>query len=168
MKWKTLPRNHAHRILKTSPDGNYISYVEERTVRIIDANSGSERIVDDFSGMHVSSTCFSPDERFLVVAISDNSLVCYRISDRKIAWKLRTAGSPISDLAWSRDSVTLVGVSQDGFLRTFDTQIAQMTSEISVDLKNPIGVKLSPEEDWIFILGRDGTLIRMPCGRRLP
>jgi hypothetical protein len=64
--------------------------------------------------------------------------------------------------------VTLVGVSQDGFLRTFDTQIAQMTSEISVDLKNPIGVKLSPEEDWIFILGRDGTLIRMPCGRRLP
>jgi hypothetical protein len=53
---------------------------------------------------------------------------------------------------------------QVAYLRTFDTGTLQMTSEIQGPVKNPIGVKLSPEEDWIYMLGRDGALVRMPCG----
>ncbi len=165
MRWKTIGRKALVSCTVVSSNGKYVAYLEDRKLQIVDGQTGAERTLGDFAGMHVPSICFSRDEHYLVAAVSDNSLICYETQSGRVAWNLRTAGSPIRDVAWSKDLVTLVGVSQEGYLRTFDTGIAQMTSEILVPVKNPIGVKLSPEEDWIYILGRDGTLVRLPCGK---
>lgn len=165
LRWKTVGREALVGSPAVSSNGKYVAYLEDRKLQIVDGQTGAERTLGDFAGMHVPSICFSPDEHYLVAAVSDNSLICYETQSGRVAWNLRTAGSPIRDAVWSRDAVTLVGVSYDGYLRTFDTGILQMTSEIQVPVKNPIGLKLSPEEDWIYILGRDGALVRMPCGR---
>lgn len=160
--WKTEPTRDGFRSIRSSPHGRFISYLKDRKIHLIDANTGKDVLLGDFAGLHISSTCFSPDDRFVVAAISDNSIVCFRTADGQRAWSLRTAGSPINDLTWSKDAETLVCVSQDGMLRTLDTILVQVTAEVPLQINDPSGVKLSPEEDWIYILGREGTLLRIP------
>ncbi|MBU6175331.1 MAG: hypothetical protein KGQ60_16085, partial [Planctomycetes bacterium] len=67
---------------------------------------------------------------------------------------------------WSEDGVTLACVSQDGFLRTFDTELRLMTAEILLPSKSPVGIRLSSAEDWLYVLDREGSLIRIQSGAR--
>jgi serine/threonine protein kinase/WD40 repeat protein len=161
--WETPPKSDTYHLAKLSPDGRYSSYVLEREVYLLDTKNGHEQILGRFPELHISSTRFSSDGEYLVVAVSNQELVCYRTRDGEQAWIIRAPGSPVSDLVWSKDGATLVCVTQDGFLRIFDPHLRQMTLEYALPLRDPIRVRLSPEEKWLYILDRDGTLVRLPC-----
>ncbi len=163
--WRTIARKDDYRFPKISERGKYISFVQENQIRMVDSKTGRERGFAEFPGRSIQATSFSPDEKHLVVALSDNSIECYRVLDGQRIWTIRTAGSPVRDMAWSKDCETLVCISSDGVLRTFDTFILQVTSEIQLPLKNPNMLKIAPEENCIYALERDGTLKRIPCGK---
>jgi WD40 repeat protein len=163
--WRTPATQDEFRLPKTSQNGSYLSFILERKVMLLDCKTGNQHELGDFSGMQIESTCFSADGKQLLVAIADNLIRCFETQTGKQRWMLRTPGSPISDLAWSKDLDTIVCVSQDGYLRMFDANLLQMTIELPLPTKHPTTVKLSPEEDWIYVLGKDGSLIRIPCNR---
>jgi serine/threonine protein kinase/dipeptidyl aminopeptidase/acylaminoacyl peptidase len=165
--WETPPHSDTHHLAKLSPDGRYASYVREREVYLVDTRNGQQTLLGRFPELHVSSSCFSSDGEYIAVSVSNQELVCFRTSDGQQAWISRTAGSPVSDFVWSRDNTMLVCAAQDGYLRIFDTGLKQMTIEYPLPIRDPIRVRLSPEEKWLYLLDRDGTLIRLPCAGSL-
>jgi WD40 repeat protein len=167
LSWKQTAVQDKPRLLKLSPKGMFVTYVkelEERCVTLVDAGTGTERSLEYFKDKEVLAVCFSPDDRYLAVALSNNTIVCYGTSDGTVAWSMKVPGSPVRDLAWSKDGRTVASVGLDGYLRTFDANLRSMTSEVLLPLKSPIALRLSPDESWLYILDRDGSLIQMPCG----
>jgi WD40 repeat protein len=152
---------------KMSSKGKYVSYVQEigkRCVILMDASTGMERTLDIFGDLDVLAFCFSSDDRYLAVALSDQRIVCFRTADGSFAWTIKVSGSSARDLAWSADGTTLACVGLDGYLRTFDVDLRLMTSEIMLQQKSPVGLRLSLDENWLYVIDRDGGLIRVPCG----
>jgi WD40 repeat protein len=165
--WETPPHTETHHLAKLSPDGRYASFVRQREVYLVDTRNGQQTMLGKFPELHVSSSFFSSDGEYLAVSVSNQELVCFRTSDGNQAWVSRTPGSPVSDFVWSKDKTTLVCVAQDGYLRIFDTELRQMTIEYPLPIRDPIRVRLSPEETWVYVLDRDGSLIRLPCAGNL-
>jgi serine/threonine protein kinase/WD40 repeat protein len=167
LSWKQPSVEEKPRMPKLSPNGMFVAYVQElgkRCVILMDASTGMERTLDYFGDLDVLALCFSADDQFLAVALSDNRIVCFRTADGSLAWTIKVSGSPARDLAWSTDGTTIACVGLDGYLRTFDADLRLMTSEILLPLKSPVGLRLSPDEKWLYVMDRDGGLIRMPCG----
>ncbi len=164
--WRLQPDTQKPRLPRFSPRGTYTSYVKEhgrRTIFLVDTTSGREQPLADFLDVDVLAVDFSKDDRFIAISLSDNSIHCFRTDDGSKAWQIKVTGSPARDLAWSRDGTTLACIGQDGFLRTFNTQLQRMTAEIGLASKNPAGLKLSADEEWLYVLDRDGSLTRIPC-----
>ncbi|MFN5916957.1 MAG: WD40 repeat domain-containing protein, partial [Planctomycetota bacterium] len=162
--WETQKRISYARLAKATSDGRRLAYVFDGELYLVDTTNGEEKWLGDLAGAQIRSTCFSPDSRYLAVALSDNTIRCFDALSGRFLWSIQTPGSPSVDLVWSKDLITLLTVAQDGFLRAFDTTLHQMTIEVPLTTKNPISIRLSPEDDWIYILDRDGTLIQMPSG----
>jgi serine/threonine protein kinase/WD40 repeat protein len=167
LSWKQPSVEEKPRMPKMSSKGKYVSYVQEigkRCVILMDASTGMERTLDIFGDLDVLAFCFSSDDRYLAVALSDQRIVCFRTADGSFAWTIKVSGSSARDLAWSADGTTLACVGLDGYLRTFDVDLRLMTSEIMLQLKSPVGLRLSLDENWLYVIDRDGGLIRVPCG----
>lgn len=162
--WETQKRRRYARLTKASLDGHRLAYNFDGVLYLADTRNGDEKRLEDLAGVEIQSVCFSPNSEFLAVAVSDNTIRCFHTSSGRFLWTIQTPGSPSVDLVWSKDLITLLTVAQDGFLRAFDTTLQQMTIEVPLTTKNPIRVRLSPEDDWIYILDRDGTLIQLPSG----
>ncbi|MFM8571078.1 MAG: hypothetical protein ACKOAU_05730, partial [Pirellula sp.] len=94
VRWRTPATEEVFRSPKTSQNGNYLSFVMERKVLLLDCNTGTQRNLGDFSGIHIASTCFSADGKQLLVAIADNLMLCFETQTGKQRWVLRTPGSP--------------------------------------------------------------------------
>jgi serine/threonine protein kinase/WD40 repeat protein len=163
--WSTPETENEFRLPKTSRDGRYLSYVRERQVVLVDCKTGLQSELWDFAGTQIESTCFSWDGAFLLVAFADNLILCFDTETGDKKWVMQTPGSKIGDLAWSRDLKTIICVSQDNYIRMFDAELLQMIVESPLPEKMPTSVKISDEEDWIYVLGRDGALVRIPCGK---
>jgi WD40 repeat protein len=152
------------RFHKLSPRRRFLAYAREREVILMDPLTGKQSSLGHFSDNPINSLSFSTDDRFLVVSTSDRRIVCFQTDDGNEAWTLTLPGSAASDLFWSKDLNTIACVSRDGFLRTFDIALKQMTSEIRLSVSDPVSIRSSPDEDELFILGLSGSILRVPCG----
>lgn len=167
--WKQKSTTETPRLPTSSPQGSYVTYIKEQgkyEVCLIDTDRGEERNLEDFVDVPILNVCFSKNDRFLAVSLSDNSIVCFRTDTGSRVWMIKAPGSPVNDMVWSDDGVTLACVSQDGFLRTFDTELRLMTAEILLPSISPVRIRLSPAEDWLYILNREGSLIRIQSGTK--
>ena len=161
--WYIPAINKPIRFHKISPMKGLFSFVKEREVFVVNSFTGEQSSLSNFPDTPVTCTSFSTDDRYLAVATSDRKIFCFRTDNHTIAWTLNLPGSAASDVFWSSDRKTLATVSRDGFLRTFDIALQQMTSEIRLSIADPITIRSAPEENSLYILGLDGTILRIPC-----
>jgi WD40 repeat protein len=114
----------------------------------------------------VLTLAFSPDQKFLAVVLKDNSLHCIRVSDRQCVWRMTIPGGDPISLVWSKDGKTILTAARDGFVRTIDADIREVTvdwklGDFGRDLEQ---MKLSPEEDLLYLVDREGRLYGIPLG----
>lgn len=169
VRWKLPSESEEPKIAKLSPKGAFLAYAKDRnrrSVYMVDVQSGREQTLEDFKDLDILAISFSTDDKYLTVSLSNNSIVCFRTSDGTRAWTLNVPGSAARDMVWSIDKTTLACVGLDGYLRMFDTDLRVMTGEVLLSLKSPMRLRTSPEEDWLYVLDRGGSLIRIPCHDR--
>jgi hypothetical protein len=77
-------------------------------------------------------------------------------------------GGDAISLVWSKDGKTILTAARDGYVRTIDADIREVTvdwklGEFGRDLEQ---MKLSPEEDLLYLVDREGRLYGIPPGDR--
>lgn len=163
MIWQIPATKEPIRNEKLSPQRRFLSFIKEREVILVDPLTGKSSSLGKFSDTPITATRFSTDDRFLAVATSDRCIICFRTDNGQEAWRITLPGSAVTDIFWSKDLCTLACVSRDGFLRTFDVHLRQMTAEIRLSLSDPVNIQSSPDEDILYILGLNGTILRVSC-----
>ena len=163
MLWRIPAPKEPIRNEKFSPQHRFLSFTKEREVILVNPLTGEPSSLGHFSDTPITATSFSTDDRFLAVATSDRRIVCFHTDNGQEAWNIVLPGSPALDIFWSKDLCTLACVSRDGFLRTFDVHLRQMTAEIRLSLSDPVNIQSSPDEDILYVLGLNGTILRVPC-----
>ena len=169
--WAVDVPNEVPRSVVQSRDGHHIAFSMDNEVYVLDVRSGR---LHSISEVHASPgesqsgniMVFSPDQKFLAVALKDNSLKCIRISDRKLAWGMQIPGGDAISMLWSKDGRTILTAGRDGYVRAIDADLRQMTVEVKLkdfdrDLEQ---MKVSPEEDLLYLVNREGRLYRIPVG----
>jgi serine/threonine protein kinase/WD40 repeat protein len=165
--WKSATQVERIRWPTVSPNGSFVMFGKEfgtREICLLNAATGREHWSANFGDVETLAARFSTDERYLAVSLSDHSIICFRTEDGTREWTIKVPGSPAKDLLWSSDRVTLACVGHDGYLRTFDTRLRRMTAEILLPIKYPIRLQASHDEELLYVLDRDGSMIRIPCG----
>jgi serine/threonine protein kinase len=161
--WGTDVIAEPMRYQQLSPQKRFISYAKEREIVLIEAQTGKICSLINLEDIPIMNMRFSMDDQYLAVATADNRILCFRTDNSQPVWTLQLPGSAASDILWSKDLQTIVCLSRDGFLRTFDVTLRQMTAEIFLSITDPISVRSSIDEDILYILGLAGTMLRVPC-----
>jgi serine/threonine protein kinase len=146
-----------------SASGTFMAYHQDRTVELIATNSGEKKTLFQIRETDVTDLCFSHDSRFVVAVCEDHRIVCFQTHDGQLAWTLHMTVSPAFSAAWSRDQQTLICVSRDGFLKTYDIALQQLTSEFLLPSRDLMKVITSIDENWIYALDRSGTVTCFRC-----
>lgn len=146
-----------------SSAGDFLAYHEDRKVDLIATDSGEKKTLAQFPEVDLTAICFSHDGEFVAVVCEDHRIVCFRTDDGQMAWTLSITGSPALDAAWSRDKKTLICVTRDGFLKTYDIALQQLTAEIQLPSRDLIQVVPAADENWIYVLDRIGKVTCVRC-----
>lgn len=163
MIWSISAIKEPIRFQNISPQRRFLSYAKEREVILVNPRTGEQSSLRQFSDTPITSISFSTDDQFLAVGLSDRSVVCFSTDNGQEVWTLTLPGSAACDLFWSKDRRTFAALSRDGYFRIFDMDLRQMTAEIRLPLPDPVNIKSSPNEDTLYILGLNGTILRVPC-----
>ncbi len=131
-----------------SPDGNFIasrSYVD-KVIRIWDVNTGKEKKRIKGNKIVVSAVAFSPDNRTLVSAGSDETLRFWDVDTGKEKKTVTGYGGAIAKVLLSVDRQTLMSLGPGRAIRLWNANTGQHE-------KNFVGHKLNV---WDTVLSRDG------------
>jgi serine/threonine protein kinase/WD40 repeat protein len=157
------------RALAQSRGGRYFGLVVDTAVYLLDGENGElhgslEGLSSQGQRQHVLTLAFSPDDRYLAVICDDNSLQCVRVSDRQRIWGMQIPGGDALSMIWSRDGKTILTAARDGKVRGIDVDLRQVTMELSLFDRELEQIKISPEEDFLYLVNRTGFLYRVSCG----
>jgi serine/threonine protein kinase len=161
--WRLSSRSELLRNLIVSPSKTYLVFSDDRYVELVDPQTGFKRTLGHFPEIDLNSLRFSHDERYLLVVCEDHRIVCYRTDDGSHAWTLPMTGSPAHDAAWSKDQRTILCVTRDGSIKTYDIALQQLTAEIPLPTRDLIRVLLSADERSIYVLDRTGQVLCVRC-----
>jgi serine/threonine protein kinase len=161
--WRLSSRSELLRNLIVSPSKKYLVFADDSYVELVDPRTGFKRTLGHFPEIDLNSLRFSHDERYLLVVCEDHRIVCYRTDDGSHAWTLPMTGSPAHDAAWSKDQRTLLCVTRDGSIKTYDIALQQLTAEIPLPTRDLIRVLISADESWIYVLDRTGQVLCVRC-----
>jgi len=161
--WSTEAQTDPMRYQQLSFNRRLICYAREREIILVDAQSDKISSSIDLADIPIRNMHFSTDDQYLAVATADNRVLCFRTDNAKQVWDLHLPGGAASDILWSKDLHTIACLSRDGFLRTFDIELRQMTSEVFLSITDPISIRSSVDEDMLFVIGLSGTMLRIPC-----
>ncbi|MFM8172669.1 MAG: WD40 repeat domain-containing protein, partial [Pirellulaceae bacterium] len=163
MEWRfSSPSSILHNPV-LSHSGGTLAFIDDRSVLMVNTQTGFKRTLGHFPEIDLNSLRFSHDERYLLVVCEDHRIVCYRTDDGSLAWTLPMTGSPAHDAAWSKDQRTILCVTRDGSIKTYDIALQQLTAEIPLPTRDLIRVLLSPDESWIYVLDRTGQVLCVRC-----
>jgi WD40 repeat protein len=155
--------------LAQSRGGRYFAFALDNVAYLLDGEKGElHGNLDGQSsqGMqqHVSTFAFSPDDRYLALICDDNSLQCVRVSDHRRIWRMQIPGGDALSMVWSREGKTILTAARDGKVRGIDVDLRQVTMELSLFDRDLEQIKISPEEDFLYLVNRTGFLYRVSCG----
>jgi serine/threonine protein kinase/WD40 repeat protein len=169
--WEVNVPNEDPRAIVQSREGRYFAFVMDQVLYLLDTSTGTlQSVPEDYLNPEdrqaVLTLAFSPDQKFLAVVLKDNSLHCIRVSDRQCVWRMKIPGGDAISLVWSKDGKTILTAARDGYVRTIDADIGEVTvdwklGEFDRDLEQ---MKLSPEEDLLYLVDREGRLYGIPLG----
>jgi WD40 repeat protein len=169
--WEVNVPNEIPRATVQSRNGRYFAFVMDPVLYLLDTSTGTLQSVPEVypnpeDRQAVLTLAFSPDQKFLAVVLKDNSLHCIRVSDRQCIWRMDIPGGDPISLVWSKDGKTILTAARDGFVRTIDADIREVTvdwklGDFGRDLEQ---MKLSPEEDLLYLVDREGRLYGIPLG----
>ncbi len=141
-----------------SPDGKRLATASsDRTVRIWDADSGSELAVLHGHDDWVREVAWSPDGRRLATASSDRTARIWDTDNNSELAVLRSHHDEVWGVAWSPDNRRLATASSDRTARIWDTD---NNSELAVLRGHDNGVRglaWSPDSRWLATGSRDRT-----------
>jgi|GEM_PF-639696 len=169
--WEVNVPNETPRATVQSRNGRFFAFVMDQVLYLLDTSTGTLQSVPEVypnpeDRQAVLTLAFSPDQKFLAVVLKDNSLHCIRVSDRQCIWRMKIPGGDPISLVWSKDGKTILTAARDGFVRTIDADIREVTvdwklGDFGRDLEQ---MKLSPEEDLLYLVDREGRLYGIPLG----
>lgn len=164
--WKNSPNKAPFRHAQISPDGRKLLYESDAQIRVVDVQTGVESVLENPVGGSINSMKISPDGRFLAVATkNDRSIRCYRMQESILIkeWEASQHGSAVLQVAWSKDPMILMSVSEDGFLRFYDMKSMRLSTELLLPVSTPLQISLSPDQQSIFVLDASGAIARISC-----
>ena len=98
---------------------------------------------------------WSPDSRLLAIAYPDNSIHVWDFDQDRLLRSWRGHIEPIQSLAFTSDEKWLVSSSQDGTVRLWPQQLANMES-----ITDSVGMKLAPLPEGDFQIGTPQAFIQ--------
>lgn len=154
---KTTCRGHSAWIknIKFSPDGSNFAATSHSTIKIWDANSGTELFTFEKSPEVVFSLCYSHDGKYLAVGES-KKISIWEVSTGNIIKTIKGIKTPVYSLAFSNDDKLIVsGEGNDEFEGTYkaslwNVETGKKIKDISESNKRFSSIEFSPDDKYIL------------------
>ena len=141
-------------------------YEKNATILGVDVQTRLQTVPVNEPELSVSFMAYSPDSRLLAVVLNKERLIrVYGVEKTQLLKKydLREYGGQTIEVAWSKDQGVLVSISREGRLRTYDLDSQRLSTEIALPLSDPKHLKISSDEQAVFVSAHSGTVLRLPC-----
>ncbi|KAH8822443.1 WD40-repeat-containing domain protein [Flagelloscypha sp. PMI_526] len=142
-----------------SPDGKrVISGSHDRSMRIWDAESGTQVGKLDGHGNSVRSVAFSPDGKRVVSGSDDNSVRIWDANSGKQVGMLDGHGSSVLSVGFSPDGKCVVSGSSDKSVRIWDAESGEQIGKLGCHISSVSSVAFSPDGRRVVSGSHDNSM----------
>ncbi|OHT13757.1 Transcriptional repressor tup12-related protein [Tritrichomonas foetus] len=116
--------------------GKRFAFADGRTVFLINTADGSLIASFDIphtlsqTEIHTRSLCFSPDDRYILISATNNSIIVFSIQTRQVAAQLKEHHGLVSSLLFLPDTNQLLSGGFDGALCLWDMNTMSLVKKI--------------------------------------
>lgn len=147
------------RSLAWSPDGTRLALgLNDSTVRILDAATGSEQVKLDEDELPVLRVAWSPDGRRLAFGGDDGVLRIWNAETGAVEFALTGHSDNMLNVAWSPDGTRLVSTGDDFIVRVWDAVNGQPLQVLTGHSGSVWGAVWAPDGSRFATSGFDGQI----------
>jgi WD40 repeat protein/energy-coupling factor transporter ATP-binding protein EcfA2 len=141
-----------------SPDGSRVVTSSDNTARVFDAVKGNMLAEFSFGKIAVLDATFSPDGKFIVVALGDGSASVLRMTDGQSVGTVKiTDKGAMNAAVFSQDGKKIAVAYENGSAWVWDLQSRTKVGPLGADARGARSAVFSRDGSRILTAHRDGT-----------